>query len=173
MAIQKKQIVKSDPDEARRYLIIGVLVVVAFFGAYRFSATSRANASTQTAGGIATPATASGASANGGGGCCGGGGASSAPVAGAATVQGGVQKVTIDLTTGSYSPNQITAKAGIPLELNFKGPASGCNGQVVSQDLGFQQDVSQGGTIKVGALKPGTYTFTCSMGMYTGHIIVK
>ena len=70
-------------------------------------------------------------------------------------------------------PNVISAKAGIPLELDFKGPASGCNGTVVSQQLGFKQDVSNGGTIKVDALQPGTYTFTCGMGMYVARIVVQ
>jgi len=192
MAINKSAVQNS--SEQIRYVLIGVLVVAAFFGAYKFaSASSARSASTNAPVAAVTPgaaaaSTGGGASAAGGccgggasgaagtsaaGGCCGGGATASKPVAGSATVSGGVQKVTIDLTTGSYSPNKITAKAGIPLELDFKGPASGCNGQVVSQDLGFQQDVSQGGTIKVGALKPGTYKFTCSMGMYVGQIVVE
>jgi hypothetical protein len=121
--------------------------------------------------GSALPAGSAG-SASSGGGCCGSGGPQKA-VKGSTTVAGNVQKVTIDLTTGSYSPNEITAKAGVPLELDFKGPASSCNGYVQSQQLGFSQDVSNGGTIKVGALQPGTYTFACSMNMYTATIVVK
>ena len=122
-------------------------------------------------GGSCCGGSASGA-ANGGS-CCGSGGGSNAQVSGKTTVSGNVQKVTIDLTGGSYSPNEIAAKAGIPMELDFKGPASGCNGSVVSQQLGFQRDVSNGGTIKVAALTPGTYTFTCSMGMYVARIVVQ
>ena len=113
------------------------------------------------------------AGASGAGGCCGGGAGSSAVTKGSTTVAGGVQKVTVDLTTGSYAPNQISAKAGVPIEITFKGPASGCNGSVQSADLGFQQDVSNGGTIKVGSLKPGTYTWSCSMNMYRASIVVK
>lgn len=116
--------------------------------------------------------TSAGTGSGAGGGCCGGGG-SQTTVKGQTTPSGGVQKVTIDLTTGSYSPNQITAKAGVPIELDFKGPATGCNGYVVSQQLGFSQDMSNGGTIQVPALKAGTYQWTCSMGMYTGQLIVK
>ena len=189
MAIDKTS-VQTGSDNVR-YVLIGVLVVAAFFGAYKFAsasservsagqavaATAGAAAGTQVAAGSTGAASgaqgSSGAAAGGCGmGCC-GGGESNAEVSGSATVSGNVQKVTIDLTTGSYSPNKITAKAGVPLELDFKGPASGCNGQVVSQDLGFQQDVSNGGTIKVGALKPGTYSFACSMNMYTGKIVVE
>ncbi|HEY3317957.1 MAG TPA: cupredoxin domain-containing protein [Coriobacteriia bacterium] len=123
------------------------------------------------AGGAVAGAPGGGAT-GGGGGCCGGGGAQKT-VKGATTVAGGLQKVTIDLTTGSYSPNEITAKAGVPLQLDFKGPAKGCNGYVQSQQLGFSQDMSNGGTIQVAALQPGTYTFACSMNMYTAKIIVK
>jgi hypothetical protein len=182
MAIQKAA--PNIDYNALRYMIVGALVVAAFFGAYKFaqagsaSASSNGPAATQAAGpvgsGGSAGSTSGGASgaASGGGGCCGGGGASS-QVPGATTLSGGVQKVAIDLTTGSYSPNVITAKAGVPIELDFKGPTSGCNGSVVSQQLGFQQDVSNGGTIKVAAQKPGTYTWTCGMGMYTGQIVVQ
>lgn len=182
MALQKK---RFSNDQLLRYLAVGMLAAAAFLGAYRFAQAKTASAeqtvgtpaatapngaqSTAAAGGSCC---AGGASGSGGGSCCGGGGQQT-DVAGATTVSGGVQKVTIDLTGGSYSPNDITAKAGVPLELDFKGPASGCNGYVVSQQLGFQQDVSNGGTIKIGALSPGTYQFTCSMGMYTAQIVVK
>lgn len=175
----------------QRYLIVGVLIAASFLGAYKFAQAqttaqlTRAGAlgtATQAvatngtggygAGGYGAGGPSAGGATGGGGGCCGGGG-SQQPIAGSTTVSGDVQKVTIDLTTGSYAPNQITAKAGIPIELDFKGPASGCNGYVVSQQLGFQQDVSNGGTIQVPALQPGTYQWTCSMGMYLAQIIVK
>jgi hypothetical protein len=175
-----------------KYWAAAVAILVAFGLSYGYASSARAaqrqsgDAQQQyaSAGGYATAGGSGsvggaggccgsgGAGASAGGGCCGGGG-SQKTVAGSTTVSGGVQKVTIDLTTGSYSPNQITAKAGVPLELDFKGPASGCNGQVQSQDLGFSQDVSNGGTIKVAALQPGTYTFACSMNMYTAKIVVK
>ena len=189
MAIQKTA--PNIDYSAIRYMLIGALVVAAFFGAYKFAQAGSASASASGAGAASAVAAgsagSSGAAAGGGsccgggaagaasgsGGCCGSGGGSNAQVSGKTTVSGSVQKVTIDLTGGSYSPNQITAKAGIPLELDFKGPASGCNGTVVSQQLGFQQDVSNGGTIQVAAQKPGTCTFTCSMGMYVARIVVQ
>ena len=41
-------------------------------------------------------------------------------------------------------------------------------------DLGFSEDLSSGPkTIKLGALKAGTYAFTCGMQMVTGTIVVK
>lgn len=159
-----------------KYWAAAIAVLVAFGLSYGYASSARAaqqqSGDAQGQYAAAGNANGSGNAGGGAGGCCGSGG-SQKTVAGAATVSGGVQNVTIDLTTGSYSPNQITAKAGVPLELDFKGPASGCNGQVQSQDLGFSQDVSNGGTIKVAALQPGTYTFACSMNMYTAKIVVK
>ena len=183
--------ITTGPARYVRYAIVGALALAAFFGAYRFAQASSASAQSGASGAAvaATGGAAGGSSAGaaGSGGCCGGStsagsaagggccgsGGSTAQVSGNTTVVGGVQKVTIDLTTGSYSPNRISAKAGIPIELDFKGPASSCNGTVVSQQLGFQQDVSNGGTIKVRALKAGNYTWTCGMGMYTGQIVVQ
>ena len=187
MAIQKTA--PNIDYNAIRYMLIGALVVAAFFGAYKFAQAGNASASSNGSAAAqgAAPAGAAGAAAgggsccgggasgaaSGGGSCCGGGGGSNKKVSGATTLSGGVQKIAIDLTTGSYSPNEIKAKAGVPIELAFKGPASGCNGTVVSQQLGFKQDVSNGGTIKVDALQPGTYTFTCGMGMYVARIVVQ
>lgn len=153
-----------------RYAMIAVLAAVAFFGAYRFaSASSQQGAS----GGIV--AAASGllpavSGAAGGGGCCGGGGA---PVEGAAVVEGDVQKIDIDLSTGSYNPNVIKLKAGVPAEITF-GASDGCTASVQSPDLGFNEDLTSGPkTVKLGALQPGTYNFACGMNMVTGQIVVE
>ncbi len=166
-----------------RYWAIGIAIAAAFLLAYGYASSARevsgaqaaaSQAAAPNAGYAAAPAGANGGAGSGGTGCaCGSGGAGQQTVAGSTTVTGGVQKVTIDLTTGRYSPNEITAKAGVPIELDFRGPASGCNGYVQSQDLGFSQDVSNGGTIRLPALKPGTYTWACGMNMYTGKIVVK
>jgi hypothetical protein len=177
MAIEKKHSA-SPARQNPNFLLVCLVVALAFFAAYSYASASKSTPSPAWAGGSGAQSAATGGglagggNGGGGGGCCGGGGPQQT-VAGKTTVSGGVQKVTIDLTTGSYSPNQIEAKAGVPLELDFKGPASSCNGYVQSQELGFSQDVSNGGTINVGPLQPGTYTFACSMNMYTATIVVK
>lgn len=154
-----------------RYAMIAVLAAVAFFGAYRFaSASSQQGAS----GGIVAAASgllpAVSGAAGGGGGCCGGGGA---PVEGAAVVEGDVQKIDIDLSTGSYNPNVIKLKAGVPAEITF-GASDGCTASVQSPDLGFNEDLTSGPkTVKLGALQPGTYNFACGMNMVTGQIVVE
>jgi hypothetical protein len=194
MAVDLKSKNTREPGQPGkgRYVAVAAVIALAFVLSYGYASAARSSSpapawaggqGVQSAQASGTGAAAAGAGGNccggtaaagssAGSGCCGSGGSQTA-VKGATKVAGGVQKVTIDLTTGSYSPNEITAKAGVPLELVFKGPASGCNGSVQSQDLGFQQDVSNGGTIKVGALKPGTYSFACSMNMYTAKISVK
>lgn len=162
------------PATGSRWVAVAVLLAVAFAASYAYAVSSRGAASAPVSAIAAqVPAGSTGKTAPCA--CCSSGGATTqqTTVAGATTVIGGVQKVSIDLTTGSYSPNYITAKAGVPVELDFKGPASSCNGYVQSQQLGFSQDVSNGGTIKLAALQPGTYTWACGMNMYTGRIVVK
>jgi plastocyanin len=111
------------------------------------------------------------ASPAGGGGCC--GGASGPKITKKADVVGGVQTIAVDLSKGYYDPSTIELKAGLPAEITFS-QAAGCLGQVQSQELSFFEDLTSGPkTVKLGALQPGTYTFTCGMQMVSGTIVVK
>jgi plastocyanin len=173
----------AKPNVNMQTLLVAALVIAAFFGAYRFARASNspsgaapiglAGAAAPAAGGGALTSPSSGGAAGaaaGGGGCCGGGGPA---VAGAAKVDGGVQKIAVDLSSGSYNPNTINLKAGVPTEITF-GQASGCTSVVQSADLGFSEDLSAGPkTVKIAALKPGTYGFACGMNMVQGTIVVK
>ena len=171
-----------------RVAIIVVLLAIAVVGVYRYANTggSQAQAAAGTpalassngtsAGGTpagATPTT-SGGGALARGGCCGGGGSSSStPVEGTAQVTSSVQKISVDLSSGSYNPSVLKLKAGVPAEITF-GQSSGCTGYVQSSDLGFQADLTGGPqTVKLPALEPGTYGFACGMGMVTGQIVVE
>jgi len=164
-----------------RYVVIGVLVLGAFFGAYRFAvakSTSAASAgapaglvaagNTGGSAGSDTPACA----------CCGStapteGGVTGDLVEGTAAVDGNVQKIDVDLSQGYYNPNQIVLKAGVPAEITF-GQSSGCTGQVMSQDLGFSEDLTAGPrTVKLPALEKGEYAFSCGMQMVFGKIVVE
>ena len=167
---------KGSSDTAR-YLMVAVLVAIAFFGAYRFaSANSQGSgvvSAATRAGILPSPTSAAGAGAaasTGGGGCCGGG--SGTPVTGTAKVEGGVQKIAVDASQG-YKPNTIQLKAGIPTEITFS-KSSGCTAIVQSTDLGFSEDLSAGPkTVKLKGLAPGTYNFACGMNMVRGTIVVK
>jgi hypothetical protein len=181
-----KTAVQSNPDTIR-YVLIGVLLVAAFFGAYKFASASSARKATAAAPiGLATQAgtPGTGAAAAGGSdagaaaggcgmGCCGGGSTTAAkPVAGTAKLDAGVQKIDVKVTT-VYTPNVIKLKAGVPAEINFSS-AQGCTGVVQSTDLGFSEDLTTGPkTVKLQGLKPGTYGFACGMNMVTGQIVVE
>lgn len=104
--------------------------------------------------------------------CC-GGAAASEPIEGSATLEGDVQRITIDTSAGFYDPNIITLAAGVPAELTFT-QASGCLAQVMSEDLGFFEDLTAGDvTVRLDGLQPGTYEFSCGMQMVFGTIVVE
>lgn len=199
MTQQTTQDVKSQ-NKALQIIIIAGLVVAAFFGAFKFASARNGNAAQQPVAGLAQPSSAAvqgvatgsgstGAGSSGSGAatgsgsagcaCCGGGsgqktanGVTGTPVEGTAQISGGVQAIGVKVTT-TYSPNVIKLKAGIPAEITF-GQAAGCTGQVISQDLGFSEDLTSGPkVVKLPALKAGTYSFSCGMGMVFGKIVVE
>ena len=158
-----------------RNVVIALLVLVAFFAAYRFAQASWGN---QIAGAAGAASASAGAGAAGAGAagcsCCSTGtsGTSAAGTQGAATVSDGIQKISVEVS-GSYNPSTIELKSGIPAEITF-GQSSGCTAVVQSTDLGFEEDLTSGPkTVKLPALKPGTYGFACGMNMVQGQIVVK
>jgi plastocyanin domain-containing protein len=61
----------------------------------------------------------------------------------------------------------------VPSEITFT-QATGCLGQVMSEDLGFFEDLTSGdATVRLNALEPGTYEFSCGMRMVFGTIVVE
>ena len=168
-------------NTALQLVLIGGLVLAAFFGAYRFASArngqtalppARGHSGRRTPGAAApadgsTPACA----------CCGSGapttnGVTGDPVEGTAVVAGGVQAIAVDVGT-TYSPNIIKLKAGIPAEITF-GQGGGCTAQVMSADLGFSEDLTAGPkVVKLAALEKGTYSFSCGMSMVFGQIVVE
>jgi cytoskeletal protein RodZ len=158
-----------------RLVVIVVLVAIAIVGVYRYANASgaQAQATPQTlaqAGSNATPVGATSTSSGGGNPAHGG---SSTSVEGIAPVTSSVQKIAVDLSSGSYNPSVLKLKAGVPAEITF-GQSSGCTGYVQSADLGFQADLTGGPqTVKLPGLEPGTYGFACGMGMVTGRIVVQ
>lgn len=152
-------------------LILG-LMTVAFFGAYNF-AVARGQSGIAGAGSVSTGAyiQQTGAAASGGGGCCGGGGA---PVQGSATTEGGVQKISVDTSAGSFNPNVIKVKAGVPVEIAFSKSGGGCLSGVYFPDFNINEDLTGGPkTVKLPALQKGTYTFYCQMQMVSAQIVAE
>lgn len=85
----------------------------------------------------------------------------------------GAQALTVDTSSGSFSPTQLTAKSGAPIEITF-GQGTGCIAEVVFPDLQINQSLENGPvTIKLPALAPGNYAFACGMDMQHGTLVVQ
>ncbi len=91
----------------------------------------------------------------------------------AATPSGDGQVLTVDTSSGSFAPSQLSAKAGKPVEITF-GQGTGCLGEVVFPKLNVRQSLEGGPvTVKLPALEPGTYAFACGMDMQHGTLVVQ
>lgn len=165
-------------DESKRikYLMLVVLVGIAFFGSYGF-AVARSRAA-RAAGGTAYQADftapAAGGSAAGACACCGGSGSPTGePIEKATTVSGDVQTIEVDASQGYYDPDTIRAKAGVPIKITFS-QASGCLAQVVFPQFNVGADLTSGPqTIELPALEAGEYGFNCGMNMVFGKLVVE
>lgn len=92
---------------------------------------------------------------------------------GVAVVSGAVQTISVDLSQGYYDPTVIEAKAGVPLEISF-GQGQGCLAKVLIPAFSVDQDLTAGGAVvKLPAMTPGEYEFSCGMRMVFGTIRVK
>ena len=101
-------------------------------------------------------------------------GAPAPAFAGETAVQDGVQILNVGLVGGYYRPNRFTVQAGVPVKVVFTGYAQDCLGQPEFPELGLKGDMSSGQAVfPLGALEPGAYTFTCSMGVNEGLITVE
>ena len=92
-----------------------------------------------------------------------------------AVLKEGYQEVNIAVSQFGYTPSDIKVKAGIPVKMNFqKDFKGGCVSVFVMKDFNIQQSLSVGKTtIDIKPYKPGTYAFSCGMGMYGGNLIVE
>jgi plastocyanin len=155
--------------------LILLIVVLAFAASYQIANAAGSDEAASTGNGI--PALAADGTADGDAlpcACC-GGGANAEPIEGSPTLEGDVQRITVDTSAGYYDPNIVRLTAGIPAEITFT-QSGGCLAEVVSQDLDFYADLTGGEkTISLTAdqLQPGTYEFSCGMQMVFGTIIVE
>lgn len=100
-------------------------------------------------------------------------GTTSTPAAGPAVTAGSEQVLSVDTASGSFSPSQLTARAGEPIAITF-GQGSGCIAEVVFPDLNIRQSLEGGPvTVKLPALDAGTYSFACGMDMQHGTLVVQ
>jgi plastocyanin domain-containing protein len=87
----------------------------------------------------------------------------------------GVPHVTVTVQ-GGYSPAAIRVPAGRPVRLVFdRQETSGCSEEVVFADFGLKRFLPafQQTAVEVTPPAPGTYEFTCGMGMLRGRLIAE
>ena len=92
------------------------------------------------------------------------GGAGAAPLQATITVRGG------------YSPAVVRARAGEPVRLVFdRQETSGCSEEVVFGDFGIRRylPAHERTVIELTPPAPGTYEFTCGMGMLRGRLVAE
>ena len=93
----------------------------------------------------------------------------------AAAGAGGAQEVAVTVR-GGYSPATIRVRAGRPVRLTFdRQETSSCSEEVVIPDFAIRRflPAHQRTVIELTPDKPGTYEFTCGMGMLRGKLVAE
>lgn len=91
-------------------------------------------------------------------------------------LENGEQVIQMEVTSyGVYQPDTLTVTEGVPVRWEIYGSKNmGCGSTLVMSAFGIQKDLSPGfNEITFTPTKSGTFTFTCSMGMFRGKMIVK
>lgn len=103
--------------------------------------------------------------------------AAPAPSYGGVPVENGVQQLKIRLISSEpyYSPSdRLTVKAGIPVRLEVDGAGYGCRTIFQIPSLGVKLPLTEDvNVVEFTPDKPGTATFSCSMGMYPGTLVIE
>ncbi len=90
-----------------------------------------------------------------------------------ASRDGAVQRVSVDVSSGGFSPNRLAVRAGVPVTITFSR-GTGCATSVRFERLGVAADLSGGSrTVELPALAPGVYTFTCALGTVSGVVVAR
>jgi P-type Cu+ transporter len=95
--------------------------------------------------------------------------------AGAARVEGGVQRMEVTVR-GGYSPDLIRVRQGTPVELVFDRQEAGeCTSRVVFPDLkvGAGLPAHARTTVRLNPDRPGSFGFACGMNMIHGTLLVE
>lgn len=148
-----------NPDSRRVSVALGAVVVL--IGLFTFNAGLTALGSPVTAQSVAATVVSSSAAE---------------PAAAAPALVDGVQVLRIDATSGGYSPSRVAARAGVPTKVVFHTDDTySCIVYTVFPTLGQQLVLPPSGDTEVdlGTLRAGELPISCSMGMYTGTIVVS
>jgi plastocyanin domain-containing protein len=93
-----------------------------------------------------------------------------------ATVTSSGYQEAMVLVRGGYTPDAIVVRAGTPVRLNFRREeSSACSEIVVFGDFGKSAKLPEGVSVPIELMPrdPGTYEFTCQMGMLRGRLVVE
>jgi len=89
---------------------------------------------------------------------------------------GSSQRVQLELTDRGYVPQRLAVKHGVPVELTvINNEAWSCIQAFVIPSLNIRRTIPPGEStvITFTPNKPGKISFTCSMGMYYGELVVQ
>ena len=86
-----------------------------------------------------------------------------------------VQEIEMTQGPGGYSPNKFTIQVGVPVRWTITSTSvNTCAASLVSQQIGVRTSLKLGkNVIEFTPKTVGTIRFSCSMGMYSGTIIVN
>jgi len=85
-----------------------------------------------------------------------------------------VQNIVIGFKNYNYYPNQIRVKAGQKISITLDDSVTGCYRAFTIRSLGISEYlISSTDTLELTIKKPGTYKFSCSMGMGYGNLIAE
>jgi plastocyanin len=85
------------------------------------------------------------------------------------------QVIEMSVVRAEYEPSSFRVKASVPVLWKITGTNTmGCARWLVSRQLGIETELNLGlNEITFTPDKPGTYAFSCSMGMARGVIVVE
>jgi plastocyanin domain-containing protein len=91
-------------------------------------------------------------------------------------VRASTKKIQIKVADGIYTPSLIEARVGQHIVLEFiREDKTPCSEMVIFADFNqsLQLNINEPKTIKIFAKTPGTFEFTCQMGMYRGKLLIN
>lgn len=93
----------------------------------------------------------------------------------AANTINGMQQVNIEVLNNGYSPSYVRVKAGVPVQLTLtSNEVYSCALSFILNEFGIKTFLAATDqqTFSFTPEQPGRYTYTCSMGMYSGILEV-
>lgn len=89
-------------------------------------------------------------------------------------LEGDLQRVTLSMKDYNYYPQTLKVKAGSPVEITLDDSVYGCFRAFSLRDFGINKySKNPSEKIVFTPEKKGTFTFSCTMGMGYGKIIVE